>query len=75
MLSVHSFKYIVASGQAGKEAIVWFLDASPRRKGGRSSVEARVAKETERGRAGAPSPLFLRELSLGKRKKKTRGER
>ncbi|CAM9891815.1 unnamed protein product [Ectocarpus sp. 12 AP-2014] len=83
-VAVHPHYDIVASGQAGREAIVCLFDATRRRTGagggGRrgsqendssdSRMAAEAAEPSEAATAVA-APVFLREISLGKRK--TRG--
>ncbi|CAB1106253.1 unnamed protein product [Ectocarpus sp. CCAP 1310/34] len=80
-VAVHPHHDIVASGQAGREAIVCLFDATQRRSGAggggrRGSQEndssdsrtAAEAAEPSEGATAVPAPVFLREISLGKRK-------
>lgn len=76
-LAVHPHNDIVASGQAGKEAIVCLFDASCRVQDRHAEAEADSPRTSHAGRAEKPRdgdkvtpPMFLRELSLGKKEKR-----
>lgn len=70
-LAVHPHKDVVASGQAGKEAIVCLFDASRKVEADRRGSDAGSVAEAGAGAGAAnPSPAFLRELSLGKKEKR-----
>lgn len=68
-IAVHPFEDILASGQAGKGAIVCFFDTSLQDDAGVADGDSWLTTETVASGAGA-TPLFLREISLGENEKR-----
>lgn len=69
-LAVHPHEDVVASGQAGKEGIVCLFDASRKIETGQHDSHPDSVVEAHAEAAVGLPPVFLRELSLGKKEKR-----